>query len=422
LFSAVSGAGQVSLSWAGVAGPVTGYHILRAATSGGTYIVIAATPGTTYTDTAVTNGTPYFYVVSAYNAVGDGPTSDEAMAEPFVSPAAPTVTPSYGYDSGGMRSWKQVGGVTTYFLYDGSQPVCELDGTGAVTATNTWGGSLLSRRAGAGLAAASTFYTFDPQGNLAQRLDASANVLGAYAFDAFGLRTGTDSTPDPYAGFEGGWGYYADAETGLSLLGHRYYDTGTGRFINRDPIGYAGGSNLYAYTANNPIMASDPSGFDPYAQGQKIVVHGQQGNYIIDVPVGQDINRNIQNARVYYNSEGGLGDGGDIDLENLYPLPGGRKYDYVKDHTATNTCGDYKDKPEYIDAKIDPELEHERRLAGNFNYGAMAHVFGFPLAGLLVAGHVDRMVNTRSLHGHPADEQQAIIDGYIWYSRHYEKK
>ena len=26
-------------------------------------------------------------------------------------------------------------------------------------------------------------------------------MLGTYAFDAFGLRTGTDSTPDPYVGF-----------------------------------------------------------------------------------------------------------------------------------------------------------------------------------------------------------------------------
>ena len=119
----------------------------------------------------MTNGIPYFYVVSAYNTGGSSPTSDEAMAEPFVSPAAPTVTPNYGYSSDGMRAWKSVSGSTTYFLYDGSNSICELDGTGAVTATNTWGGSLLSRRAGAGLTAASTFYTFDPSGNLAQRLE-----------------------------------------------------------------------------------------------------------------------------------------------------------------------------------------------------------------------------------------------------------
>ena len=205
----------------------------------------------------MTNGIPYFYVVSAYNTGGSSPTSDEAMAEPFVSPAAPTVTPNYGYSSDGMRAWKTVGGSTTYFLYDGSNPICELDGSGAVTATNTWGGSLLSRR----VAAASTFYTFDPAGNIAQRLDASANVLDTYAFDAFGLRTGTDATPDPYAGFGGGWGYYTDAETGLSLLGHRYYDTGTGRFVTRDPIGYDGGINLYSYTGNNPVGRKDPSGY-----------------------------------------------------------------------------------------------------------------------------------------------------------------
>ena len=49
-------------------------------------------------------------------------------------------------------------------------------------------------------------------------------------------------------------------ETGLSLLGFRYYDAGAGRFLNRDPIGYGGGVNLYNYTGNNPANANDPSG------------------------------------------------------------------------------------------------------------------------------------------------------------------
>lgn len=33
----------------------------------------------------------------------------------------------------------------------------------------------------------------------------------------------------------------------MMLLTHRYYDPTEGRFLNRDPIGYAGGMNLYAY-------------------------------------------------------------------------------------------------------------------------------------------------------------------------------
>ena len=47
----------------------------------------------------------------------------------------------------------------------------------------------------------------------------------------------------------------------MSLLGHRYYDTGTGRFVTRDSLGYAGGINLYAYCNNDPINDSDPLGF-----------------------------------------------------------------------------------------------------------------------------------------------------------------
>jgi len=43
-------------------------------------------------------------------------------------------------------------------------------------------------------------------------------------------------------------------------LTHRYYDPGTGKFINRDPIGYAGGENLYGFCGGNPVNESDPNG------------------------------------------------------------------------------------------------------------------------------------------------------------------
>jgi len=62
-------------------------------------------------------------------------------------------------------------------------------------------------------------------------------------------------------GFGGQFGYYKDGATGLYLLGHRYYDPGTGRFLTRDPIGYGGGMNLYWYADGNPVNESDPTGF-----------------------------------------------------------------------------------------------------------------------------------------------------------------
>ncbi len=40
-------------------------------------------------------------------------------------------------------------------------------------------------------------------------------------------------------------GNYTENETGLLCLTHRYYDTGTGRFLTRDSKATAGGLNLY---------------------------------------------------------------------------------------------------------------------------------------------------------------------------------
>lgn len=38
------------------------------------------------------------------------------------------------------------------------------------------------------------------------------------------------------------------------------YDSSLGRFVQRDPIGYADGMNVYQYTRSNPVNSVDPSG------------------------------------------------------------------------------------------------------------------------------------------------------------------
>ena len=110
--------------------------------------------------------------------------------------------------------------------------------------------------------APSTIYAFDERGNVAQRLDQYGDMLSADVYDAYGKLVAGGSAGDPW-GFGAQAGYYTDAETGLVLLTHRFYDPAQGRFLTRDPAGYGGGVNLYGYVGNNPISRLDPSGLAP---------------------------------------------------------------------------------------------------------------------------------------------------------------
>ena len=65
-------------------------------------------------------------------------------------------------------------------------------------------------------------------------------------------------------------GQYFDKETGLHYNTFRYYAPDLGRFTQQDPIGLAGGINLYAY-APNPLTWVDPWG---WSCGSKIKQRG----------------------------------------------------------------------------------------------------------------------------------------------------
>jgi RHS repeat-associated protein len=164
---------------------------------------------------------------------------------------------SSSYRGDGLRASKQSCGNTTYFLYDGIVPVSELNSSSAVIATNTFGANgLVSWRTGS----ASVFYSFDSEGNVAQRSDSSVNVLSNHLFSAHGvILSGTLNEP---FGYKARFGYFTDTETGFQLLTHRYYDSTIGRFLTRDPVGYLGGANLYSYVLNEPVLAVDPQRFN----------------------------------------------------------------------------------------------------------------------------------------------------------------
>jgi len=78
-------------------------------------------------------------------------------------------------------------------------------------------------------------------------------------YDAFGNLESTTGTPSSPFGFAGKQGYQEDSNSGLKLLGHRYYDPTAGRFITRDHM--KSGTNWFTYCDNNPLRKVDPSGF-----------------------------------------------------------------------------------------------------------------------------------------------------------------
>ncbi|HKO23263.1 MAG TPA: RHS repeat-associated core domain-containing protein, partial [Chloroflexota bacterium] len=56
--------------------------------------------------------------------------------------------------------------------------------------------------------------------------------------------------------------------TGQMYMRNRYYDPASGRFTQQDPIGLAGGFNVYGFADGDPVALDDPYGLCPYAKSK----------------------------------------------------------------------------------------------------------------------------------------------------------
>jgi len=165
-------------------------------------------------------------------------------------------------------------------------PVQERDGNNAVTREYTWGlnlgggiGGLLNvKQAGSDYS-----YLYDGKGNVSALTDSSQNLVASYRYDVFGkLLKKIGSLDQPYRFSTKQY----DEQTGLIDFGYRFNNPVIGRWMTRDPLGEAGGINLYGFVGNNPVNFYDPYGLSAIGAIKKALklVHKHVGG---PLPKGQ---------------------------------------------------------------------------------------------------------------------------------------
>ncbi|UCV29105.1 RHS repeat-associated core domain-containing protein [Ferribacterium limneticum] len=185
-----------------------------------------------------------------------------------------TLIATYYYDDRHRRTRKVTtvaapqGAGTTFYIYDKwDHLLAEMGSSGEALMTYVWNGDILT-----GIIVHQpqrTVYTVqvDHLGTPYQVRTLDGKIVWRWEPDGYG-RTQPNEDPDGdgkkltvnirYPGM------YHDKESGLFYNVNRYYAPWLGgRYISPDPIGLAGGLNLFGYANQNPLRFTDPNGLSP---------------------------------------------------------------------------------------------------------------------------------------------------------------
>jgi len=157
-----------------------------------------------------------------------------------------------------VRLYQVSDGATTRFGYDGGEIVLETDGANAVLRRYVKGAGAdetLVWYEGSGSSNPRWLYA-DERGSVVAITDGAGSPLATNTYDEYGR---------PGSGNLGRFQYTGQAyiaSLGLYYYKARFYAPSLGKFLQPDPIGYAGGMNLYAYVGGDPVNLVDSRGLE----------------------------------------------------------------------------------------------------------------------------------------------------------------
>jgi len=171
-----------------------------------------------------------------------------------------SVSSAFSYTGDGGRVARTTNDTTAVHLLDHGAALpnvlVELDTNGVPVRFYLWAAGLLAQVDTNGVA----FYCHpDRQGSTLALSDTNGVPTDQWFYSPYGeVLNRSGSTRAPYA-WLGGYGVWTEGN-GLHHMKARYYHAGLRRFISVDPIGLAGGGNLYRYANNSPLFWIDPFG------------------------------------------------------------------------------------------------------------------------------------------------------------------
>ena len=169
-------------------------------------------------------------------------------------------TVEYGwYDNNRNRiAFKKVENIITNYIYDGNNCIAKYDSNGNLIQELVYGAfidEVLMRHDSDNT---NKYFHQDGINSVIAITDDSGTKVASYEYNVYGKIKNKTGSLENEIQFTGRW---FDEDTGLHYYRARWYNSDSGRFVSRDPIGLSSGDvNFYRYVKNNPSKFIDPFG------------------------------------------------------------------------------------------------------------------------------------------------------------------